>query len=418
MEQKVFTSFLTKASDQGVVEAIVAVMGNVDDGGDILHPGAFSKTISERSGKIKVLDSHRTDSTSRLIGKPLEMRELGKQELPPDLLMHYPDATGGLWTKTQFLVDTPEGEGAFKRIKAGVLDEWSIGYDALDTDYSKITKDGKEITVRNLRTCKLYEYSPVLWAMNSATATLSAKGQPTEGKPYRAIEEGGTWRVYKLDEDGEPTGDALGEHETEEEAQAQVRALYANEGKADEKVTRTEAGTSYPASAYLVVEDPQEPSKWHLRVRDENGKPDHRLMGAAWAALHGGYRGNVYEGPGKQEAIAKLRAMYEAEDMPMPGKSAKVGRRMRGDKTELIRKMGELLDELRTWADYEDEPEPDKEDNPAPEEAADNKPDGKGAGPQSAPTSDILRAIEIEEEQLKLLEVSHDHISRKVRAVQ
>ena len=71
MEKKVFSSFVTKADDAGVVEAIVAVMGNVDDGGDVIHPGSFVKTISERMGKIKVLDAHRTDSTSRLIGKPL-----------------------------------------------------------------------------------------------------------------------------------------------------------------------------------------------------------------------------------------------------------------------------------------------------------------------------------------------------------
>jgi len=101
--------------------------------------------------------------------------------------------------------------------------------------------NGKEVTVRNLRTLKLYEYSPVLWGMNQATGTLTAKDsagkipalqgkeEPGEEKPYGAVEEGEVWRVYKLDEDGEPTGEALGEHETEEEAQAQVRALYAAE---------------------------------------------------------------------------------------------------------------------------------------------------------------------------------------------
>jgi len=29
-------------------------------------------------------------------------------------------------------------------------------------------------------------------------------------------------------------------------------------------------------------------------------------MGAAWAALHGGYRGNKYEGADKDKAIAHL----------------------------------------------------------------------------------------------------------------
>lgn len=71
------------------------------------------------------------------------------------------------------------------------------------------------------------------------------------------------------------------------------------------------------SSDYLVVEDPQMPTTWHLQVK-KDGTPDHGLMGAAWAALHEGYRGNKYEGPGKAEALAMLKKMYDAEGMPMP----------------------------------------------------------------------------------------------------
>ena len=41
----------------------------------------------------------------------------------------------------------------------------------------------------------------------------------------------------------------------------------------------------------------------HLPYTGDDGKPDHHLMGAAWAALHGGYRGNKYAGPDKAKAI-------------------------------------------------------------------------------------------------------------------
>jgi hypothetical protein len=72
---------------------------------------------------------------------------------------------------------------------------------------------------------------------------------------------------------------------------------------------------------YLVVEDRTKPSTWHLQVK-RNGKADHGLMGAAWAALHDGFRGNAYQGPGKQEALAKLKRLYEQEGMGLPsGKS-------------------------------------------------------------------------------------------------
>jgi hypothetical protein len=61
--------------------------------------------------------------------------------------------------------------------------------------------------------------------------------------------------------------------------------------------------------------------KGHLPYTDASGKPNHRLMGAAWAALHGGYRGNKYEGKGKEAALAKLKAVYKSEKMDTPAES-------------------------------------------------------------------------------------------------
>ena len=239
MDHKTFSAYTLKAdSAQGIVESIVAVMGNADQGDDVIHPGAFLKSITERRGKIRVLDQHQTDSIMRAIGKPLELREMARAELPADLLTRYPTATGGLYAKTQYLMNTPEGKGAFERIAGGAVDEYSIGYDALDTDFSSVIGgDGQKKTVRNLRTIKLYEYSPVLFGMNSATQTLSTKDQPSEGKPWAVFHEGDKWNVYKLDGDGNQTGEPLGEHDTEEEARAQVGALYANEGKAKKEMT-------------------------------------------------------------------------------------------------------------------------------------------------------------------------------------
>jgi hypothetical protein len=71
---------------------------------------------------------------------------------------------------------------------------------------------------------------------------------------------------------------------------------------------------------YLVVE--KDGTK-HLPTRT-GGSPDHHLMGAAWAALHGGYRGNKYEGPGKQEAISKLTALYKSEGMDTPDQASEL----------------------------------------------------------------------------------------------
>ncbi len=47
--------------------------------------------------------------------------------------------------------------------------------------------------------------------------------------PYKVFEKDEEYCVYKLNEDGEATGDPLGCHESEEKAESQVQALYANE---------------------------------------------------------------------------------------------------------------------------------------------------------------------------------------------
>jgi len=59
----------------------------------------------------------------------------------------------------------------------------------------------------------------------------------------------------------------------------------------------------------------------HLKVRNSpDGPLDHGLMGGAHAALvsPAGFRGNRYEGPDREAAIAKLKKLYEEENMPWP----------------------------------------------------------------------------------------------------
>ena len=182
MEKKDCPAFITEVKqegDQGIVEAFVAVMGNIDQGDDIIHPGAFTMTIAERGNKVMVLDSHNWFSATDIVGRPLEIREVGREELPPTLLEKYPDATGGLKTRTQFMIGTPtdKSDQIFRLIKAGFLYEWSIGFDALDTDTTMEGEEDDERPIRNIRTIRLWEYSPVVFAMNDATTTTGVKSQ-------------------------------------------------------------------------------------------------------------------------------------------------------------------------------------------------------------------------------------------------
>lgn len=171
---------LNTDESQGIVEAIWAVMGNIDGGNDVIHPGAFKKTFSERAGQVNLLDNHRTDSVMASLGNVLELREMSKGELPGELIQKYPEATGAAWGRFQFLLDTPEGKGAFTRIRQKSIKGWSFGYDTIQRDHGSVEKDGHKVSVRNLRELKLWEVSPVLFAMNEATLTTGIKSQEDE----------------------------------------------------------------------------------------------------------------------------------------------------------------------------------------------------------------------------------------------
>lgn len=79
--------------------------------------------------------------------------------------------------------------------------------------------------------------------------------------------------------------------------------------------TKREDGVEYPASAYLIVDDPQKPTSWHLRVKEYvDGKLIYtkNMCGRAAASLNPEkpYRGRPYQGPRKAEAKTKLRGIY------------------------------------------------------------------------------------------------------------
>lgn len=88
--------------------------------------------------------------------------------------------------------------------------------------------------------------------------------------------------------------------------------------------TKAVNGKDLPASSFLVVGDPADTDTWHLPVKDASGKPDHGLMGAAYAALTSNHRGRSYSGPDKAKALARLKALYRSEKMPLPGGNGKM----------------------------------------------------------------------------------------------
>lgn len=174
-ELKIFPGHtLAMDPETGIVEAYVSVMGilDLDDPPDLIEMGAFTKSVSERgpvgANRIRVLWQH---SWQEVIGRPIALVEHNRDMLPEAILAKYPEASGGLFAKTQFILDVQRGREAYALYAAGAMDEWSIGFDAINSIWEK--QEGA--TFRRLKEVRLWEYSPVTWGANPGTVTTSVK---------------------------------------------------------------------------------------------------------------------------------------------------------------------------------------------------------------------------------------------------
>jgi HK97 family phage prohead protease len=166
IEFKVLDTFTQSIQDR-VVKQIFAVMGNPDEGGDIIHTGAFVKTLAERLDDVQVLWQH--DGGAPPIGVPIMLKEIGRTELPRELLAKYPQATGALFGAVEYL-DSPRGNEVLTGIQKKAIKKNSIGFRAIKADFETV---GEE-TIRHLREVQLFDVSPVNWSMNPATMNLKA----------------------------------------------------------------------------------------------------------------------------------------------------------------------------------------------------------------------------------------------------
>lgn len=176
-EYKAIISTNIKAESSGRVRTgIAAVFGNVDAVKDRTMPGSFLRTINNNAKRIKHLWNH--DSSKLPIAKIIELREVGKNELPDDVLEQAPDATGGLLVKREYFKNSVDAEHTLEAIDAGVINEMSFAYDVVRSQKAQYkSADGEEIEVRELLELALYDTSDVNWGANSATVAIGAKNQ-------------------------------------------------------------------------------------------------------------------------------------------------------------------------------------------------------------------------------------------------
>lgn len=160
--------------ETGVVEFLAAVTGVVDDVGDVIVPGAFTRTL--RTRRPKVCLNHAWD---RPIGRTLEVKELlpGDPDLPATTVSGapWPREAGALKVKAAYNLATPDGFASFKNAQFFPPEEcqFSIGY--------KARKTRRANGIRFIHDLDLYEYGPVLHAANSLAGLLSIKDIHPDG---------------------------------------------------------------------------------------------------------------------------------------------------------------------------------------------------------------------------------------------
>jgi len=129
--------------------------GEVDAAGDIVMPGAFSKSLQKRNGDpIPSLWQHKRD---------MPIGTLDAQERPE-----------GLWIKIKF-DNTMWADEAYKSAKAGSVKGLSIGYDALKTSKDPLVKARNGAPATRLEEIELHEVSPVTFPCLDTARIVSVK---------------------------------------------------------------------------------------------------------------------------------------------------------------------------------------------------------------------------------------------------
>jgi HK97 family phage prohead protease len=156
-------------SFDGQFSGAASVYNVIDSHGDVVVPGAFTKTIRENGGRVVLLNQHDP-------AQPIGLAELV-------------DDSKALHVRATLNLDTQLGRDVYSNLKAGIINGLSIGF---QTVRDRVVKG-----VREILEVSLWEVSCVTFPANTFARITSVKGITARDleaaqrahKPYRdAIE--------------------------------------------------------------------------------------------------------------------------------------------------------------------------------------------------------------------------------------
>jgi uncharacterized protein len=140
---------IKSVGDEGTFSGLASTYGNVDLGGDMIMPGAFTKTLAEKGGQVPLLMGHNNNS-------PIGLATLT-------------DSPRGLVVRGELVLEADGAKSAYALLKKGVIRGLSFGYDAV-----KAIRAGG---VRQLSELKLWEISLTAFPMNPEAMVTAVKSE-------------------------------------------------------------------------------------------------------------------------------------------------------------------------------------------------------------------------------------------------
>lgn len=139
-----FTAEIKSLQDRNF-EAYAATFGNVDYHDDVIVKGAFLNTLAKRMPKLAY--QH-------------DVRQL------PGVIKSAVEDSKGLLISGQF-INTPLGNQVYEEVRSGAINQMSIGFSAIDTEYRN--------DIRYIKAIDLYEVSFVTFPANEQAIVTNVK---------------------------------------------------------------------------------------------------------------------------------------------------------------------------------------------------------------------------------------------------
>ncbi len=179
--------------EAGTVEAVFSVFNEVDSDGDVVLPKSIRSGYGDKG--VAMVWGH---DWKNIIGKGKIIQDDDKAVF-----------------KGSFNLNTNAGKEAYETVKAmSDLQQWSFGFEVLDSEVGMFQKDGgEEKEVRYLKDLKVWEVSPVMVGANQNTGTVMLKNLEENDNEVLEQNEAG---VETLDNENKTITENVGQRFTDE----------------------------------------------------------------------------------------------------------------------------------------------------------------------------------------------------------